>query len=56
MPSQIRDARIGMYECKIHPDGRICKGRHIRGEYIGVFSWEDFLQSTVPDLFDNNRL
>ena len=56
MTNQIRDARIGMYECEIDENERICKGRYLRGQYIGVFNWDDFLQSIVPDLFENNRL
>ena len=56
MTSRIRNSRIGMYECDISPDGTIKKGHYIRGDYIGVFNWDDLVNKIIPDVIDNDRI
>ena len=55
MPRPLRNSRLGFYECGI-ADGVVTKGKYIRGDYIGVFNWDDLVSKIIPDLRQNNRL
>jgi hypothetical protein len=49
MPKPPKDSRIGVYKCTI-VNGFVSKGDYIRGDYIGVFTWDDLVYRIIPDL------
>lgn len=51
MPKPLKDSRIGVYKCTI-ANGFVSKvkGGYIRGDYIGVFTWDDLISRIIPDL------
>ena len=55
MPEPLRNSRIGLYECSID-EGKVAKGRYIRGDYVGVFTWADLISKIIPDLEQNDRI
>jgi hypothetical protein len=55
MSQPLQNSRIGIYECTV-VDSCVSKGRYIRGDYIGVFTWESLVSKIVPDIIENNRL
>ncbi len=52
MPKPLKDSRIGVYKCTI-VNGFVSKGDYIRGDYIGVFTWDDLVSRIIPDLRQN---
>lgn len=55
MPKPLRNRRIGIYRCGI-VNGMVSKGRRLRGDYVGVFNWDDLISRIIPDLRDNTRV
>ncbi len=49
MPKPRKNSRIGVYKCTI-VNGFVSKGEYIRGDYIGVFTWDDLISRIIPDL------
>ena len=54
MPKPLKDSRIGIYKCSI-VNGFVSKvkGGYVRGDYIGVFTWDDLVSRIIPDLRQN---
>ncbi len=55
MPKPLKNSRIGVYECTI-TNGAVSKGKPIRYDYKGVFTWDDLISNIIPDLRQNCRL
>ena len=49
MPKPLKNSRIGVYKCTV-VNGFVSKGEYIRGNYIGVFTWDDLISRIIPDL------
>jgi len=51
MPKTLKGSRIGIYKCTI-ANGFVSKDKpgYLRGEYIGVFTWDDLVSRIIPDL------
>lgn len=54
MSRPLKNSRIGVYKCSI-VNGFVSKvkGGRIRGDYIGVFTWDDLISRIIPDLRQN---
>jgi len=52
VPKPLKDSRIGVYKRTI-ANGFVNKGEYIRGDYIGVFTWNDLIARIIPDLKQN---
>ena len=55
MPGSLRNSRLGFYTCSI-ADGVVTKGKHLRGDYVGVFNWNDLVSKIIPDLIEYRRI
>lgn len=49
MSEPLKNSRIGVYSCTV-TNGLVTKGKYIRGDYIGVFTWDDLISRIIPDL------
>ncbi len=52
MPKPLKNSRIGVYKCTM-VNGFVSRGEYIRGNYIGVFTWDDLVSRIIPDLRQN---
>ena len=57
MPKPLRDSKYGVYKCTV-VDGFVSKvkGGYIRGDHIGVFTWDQLIDNIIPDFIQNRRL